>query len=551
LLFPVKPFKTGGTIMLNQLIKRTYYLRKHLEAPLLKERQDYLNYWADRGRSAPTLKSIANYILRIVEFLHLEISGVITLDVVEKAATVWAEYKYNHPMKQTFSKTGRERFIWYSVHWLKRLDRLAPLPEEKVPLFNQLFERHHALRRHISAPLLQERVLYLQYWADNGARDCTLRRIAQYLLVIMDYLHFFSLRTIPMKEIEHAAELWARNEAVHRRVSNYSKLAKARFINDAIHWLEMLGCFKKQVEQSFPFHEQLDKYLYYMLHEQGLSKNTTYTRFFLLKDFLTNIHKKRKTLETISPRTIDEVLTKKYDADGYSRRTIQTYASVVRSFLKYTEDQGWCRKGVAESVKAPRIYSYESLPSSPDWDDIIKLLANSQTNLPTDIRDYSILLLLSVYGIRCSEVTGLRLEDIDWKNERLYLRRAKRSKPQIFPLSRIIGDAILRYIKEIRPNNCRLREVFICRRSPYRSLSTSAVYQIVNRRLKPLDLKINHHGPHALRHGCATHLINEGFSLKEISDHLGHQGLETTRIYAKVDLVSLRKVAEMEWEDLL
>ena len=57
---------------------------------------------------------------------------------------------------------------------------------------------------------------------------------------------------------------------------------------------------------------------------------------------------------------------------------------------------------------------------------------------------------------------------------------------------------------------------------------------------KPLALKIKHHGPHALRHTCATHLINEGVSLKEISDHLGHQGLETTRIYTKVDLVSLR-----------
>ena len=66
-----------------------------------------------------------------------------------------------------------------------------------------------------------------------------------------------------------------------------------------------------------------------------------------------------------------------------------------------------------------------------------------------------------------------------------------------------------------------------------------------------MNLNIKHHGPHALRHACATHLINEGVTLKEISDHLGHQGLDTTRIYTKVDLTSLRKVADFHFGDLL
>lgn len=153
--------------------------------------------------------------------------------------------------------------------------------------------------------------------------------------------------------------------------------------------------------------------------------------------------------------------------------------------------------------------------------------------------------------MRCSEVVHLRLDDLDWKNEQLYLRRAKRSKPQIFPLTKMVGEAILRYIKEVRPNSYSLREIFITRRSPYRPLDTSAIYQIVSKRLKHLAPDIKHHGPHALRHACATRLINEGVTLKEISDHLGHQGLDTTRIYAKVDLVSLRKVADFQMGDLI
>jgi len=178
-------------------------------------------------------------------------------------------------------------------------------------------------------------------------------------------------------------------------------------------------------------------------------------------------------------------------------------------------------------------------------------LSNSRTDYPTDVRDYAILLLLSVYGMRRSEVARLNLKDINWENEQLYLRRAKRSKPQVFPLSKIVGEAILHYLKEVRPKHCKLTELFIARRSPYQALTAGAIYAIVNRRLKPLNLPVKHHGPHALRHACATHLINEGFSLKEISDHLGHQQLETTRIYAKVDLINLRKVAEQKWEGVL
>ncbi|MEO6733064.1 MAG: tyrosine-type recombinase/integrase [Ferruginibacter sp.] len=155
---------------------------------------------------------------------------------------------------------------------------------------------------------------------------------------------------------------------------------------------------------------------------------------------------------------------------------------------------------MADSIKAPRIYSNESLPSSPYWNDIKKVLANSKTDYPTDIRDHAFLMLLSVYGLRCIEVINLRLEDIDWKTERLYLRRAKRSKLQIFPLSLIVGEAILRCIKEVRPNNFLITEVFISMRSPYRSLTKGGVYQIVSKRLKPLELNIKHHGPHALRH---------------------------------------------------
>ena len=121
----------------------------------------------------------------------------------------------------------------------------------------------------------------------------------------------------------------------------------------------------------------------------------------------------------------------------------------------------------------------------------------------------------------------------------------------MLPLLPIVGNAIVRYIKEVRFNKSKKEYLFLCKRAPHEQLSTSTIYNLVKKELKDKGLELRHYGPHSLRHTCATHLINTGHSLKEIADLLGHVGLDTTRIYAKVDIKNLRKVADMNWEGLL
>ena len=98
--------------MFDWLIKRSYYRQRHLDAPLLEERRAYVQCWADQGKSLTTLKDAANYLLRVVEFLHLETYRTITFEEVKNAAKAWGCYQYNHPQKRAmFSKCGEERFI--------------------------------------------------------------------------------------------------------------------------------------------------------------------------------------------------------------------------------------------------------------------------------------------------------------------------------------------------------------------------------------------------------------------------------------------------------
>lgn len=539
-------------MLFDQLIRRSYYRQRHLDAPLLNERLLYIQSWADQGKSRDYLKDAANYLLRVVEFLHLKTYRIITLAEVENAANKWSHYQYNHPQKRArFSKTSKERFIWYAIDWLKKLKWLEPLPEEKFPLLNKIFERRKALQHQVNAPLLEERLMYLQKWHDSGASLGTLRFLSHYLLAIMKYLKLDQKKTISHEEIQKAAKKWANRSTGHVCMKQgSSKYSTMRFKSVATAWLDMLSCLEHPKEKSNFSSKLISQYIDYMRQEKGLSEETIYTQTCILKDFFRHVRANR-SLHRLNILDIDKALEKKRNIEGCSRRTIQAYASVVRIFLTYAENRELCRKGVAKSIKIARVYKHETLPLGPSWDDVKQVLESTLGDNPTDIRDRAIIMLLAIYGLRCGEVVKLRLEDLDWKKEVIYIRHEKNAKSQKFPFSKTVGNAILTYLKEVRPSNCLCREVFISRRAPYRPLTSSAIFQIVNRRLKPLNIILKHYGPHSLRHACATRLINEGISLKEISDHLGHRSIESTRIYAKVDLSNLRKVADFEIGDLI
>jgi site-specific recombinase XerD len=160
------------------------------------------------------------------------------------------------------------------------------------------------------------------------------------------------------------------------------------------------------------------------------------------------------------------------------------------------------------------------------------------------------LIFFSVYGFRSNEVANLQLENLDWEREVINVCRFKQRVIQSYPLIYSAGEAILRYLKEVRPKT-KQRNVFFTLRAPFRPLSSSGMHNIVSSRILKLGIESPHKGPHSLRHASAAYLMSEGFSLKEIGDHLGHRSAYATRIYAKVDLNGLREVANFDIGGLL
>jgi len=158
-------------------------------------------------------------------------------------------------------------------------------------------------------------------------------------------------------------------------------------------------------------------------------------------------------------------------------------------------------------------------------------------------RDHAILLLLARLGLRAGDVVHMALGDIDWEVGELIVR-GKSNRQERLPLPQDVGEALVRYLKHGRPH-CQSRRVFIRIKAPNKGFSSSvAICNIVRRALVRAELNPAFKGSHLLRHSLATQMLRGGASLAEIGEILRHQRLNTTQIYAKVDLAALNALTQ-------
>jgi integrase/recombinase XerD len=417
-------------------------------------------------------------------------------------------------------------------------------------MFDQLFSCPHAVQRYVSAPLLEPRLQYLRHCAAQGATSATLKKIAFYQRALCGSIDVEAAGPLRPEQIRAAAARWtSRTPTYHARKNGTA--SRVAFVSVAMGWLSFLSRLERPQRPAHPCAGHVAAFRDHMRSERGLSPLTAYTRCLRIEEFLGRVCADQQALRQVTITQIDEAIAQKGSKDHCTRASIRTYAYILRSFFRYAETQGWCEHGLAAGILPPRVYAGESLPSAPTWDQVQRLCAGADGDARVQIRDRAMLLLFAVYGLRVGEVRRLRLEDLDWEAEGI---RITRSKPQVriqtYPLVGVVGDAILRYVKTARPRSA-ARDLFLSLKAPIRPLGNSALWQIVNRRLRPFGLPLVHQGPHALRHACATHLLSQGLPIKEIGDHLGHRNPASTSVYAKVDLVGLRQVADFTLEGLV
>jgi len=417
-------------------------------------------------------------------------------------------------------------------------------------MFEQICKAPYALARHRQSPLAEQRQRYLEHRAKLGMSPGVQRASAGYLLAITEYLRLAERPDdlITTAEIEIMADRWAKRSSRRPQTAGGRETRK-RFIMYATDWLKFMKRWQPPVEAPRPYADKVAAFVDHMRREQGFSEKTVELRSRIVQQFLDCLCASRR-LDEITPTHVDNALLEKLHKSKHARTSVSIYAHALRAFFRYAQSQHWCQSGLAETIQSPRVFSHDKLPSGPSWDDVQRLLATTEGDAPSAIRNRAILLLLAIYGCRAGSVVRLRLEDLDWQRELIHFPRLKSSRPRTFPLSRPVGNAILRYLKEVRPRSP-YREVFLRLSAPFTPLTTDALWALVSQRLRALGLSLHHYGPHALRHACATHLLEQGFTLKQIGDHLGHRDPDTTRLYAKVNLPALRQVADFNLGELI
>lgn len=224
--------------------------------------------------------------------------------------------------------------------------------------------------------------------------------------------------------------------------------------------------------------------------------------------------------------------------------TAKRCVTAVRAFLRFLIADGRCAAGLDASIPAFAHWRLSALPRYLQSEDVERVIASCDPSTPIGARNRAILLLLARLGLCAGDIVQLRLDDIDWKEAGIHVA-GKSRRQTLLPLTQEVGDAIVTYIKDGRPPTD-VEVLFLRSRAPYRALADHcAVSRIVARAFQQAGVSCPSRGAaHVLRHSVASSMLRNGASLQEIAGVLRHRSIMTTEIYAKIDVVALRQIAQ-------
>jgi len=402
---------------------------------------------------------------------------------------------------------------------------------------------------YLDSPFVDERARYLAQMLEHGWARETVIGTAGRLVGFARRVDITAAGGVTAAQIEAAADDWMKQAPHYFRQPIGPHKSRKRFVSVATSWLRFLGRLREPDCSPPPHADLVAEFTRFLDQERGQSPATIKRRRGDALGFLVWFDQQQRPLSEVSILDVERYLALPRSRP-WSRVTVAGCVASLRSFFRYAGTRKWCAPNIGEAIDAPRLYTLAGLPAGPSWTQVRQLIAGIGQEQQGDIRNRAILILLAVYGFRSGEVCRLKLTDLDWERELIHLSRTKQRREHQYPLVREVGEAILLYLRKARPQTKR-REVFLRMLPPFEPLTVGGLGTMVHLKLKSLNLKLPHYGPHALRHACASHLLAEGLSLKEIGNHLGHSDPRSTRIYAKVDMEGLREVARFDLGGLL
>ena len=285
----------------------------------------------------------------------------------------------------------------------------------------------------------------------------------------------------------------------------------------------------------------------YLVDTCGVMRQTRIYRLRYVKEFLiSQFGEGPVNAHCLKPQEIMEFIAER--ASRSKPGTAKVIATSVRSYLKFLVLRGIVSNRIVASVPTIPQWRLSTIPKILTSTELNRFLSSFDVSTPNGRCNYAMVLCLAELGLRTSEVVALRLDDINWRDGTIRIASGK-SRERILPLTPQVGNAIVDYLQAGRPKSSE-RMLFLRHSVPAEAPVTCHVVRgVVRRACARVGILSPRDGPHAFRHTLATRLLQSGVPLPEVADVLGHQSIETTMIYTKVDMPSLVQVA-MPWPEV-
>jgi integrase/recombinase XerD len=315
-----------------------------------------------------------------------------------------------------------------------------------------------------------------------------------------------------------------------------------RALGPVVVYLRGLGVVPEPVVSvDTPVARLVADYRDYLLRERGLTAGSVAHWERVARLFLAERSEPLEdALRELTTGEVTGFVVARCASGRCSGSTAKILTGGLRSLLRYLHVAGFTAFPLAQAVPRAAGWRLSALPRALETEQVARLLESCDRASAVGRRDLAILALLSRLGLRCCEVAGLCLDDIDWRAGEVTIR-GKGSATERLPLPRDVGEALVDYLRDGRPVSAGFREVFVTAKAPRRRLSPTAVTHVVGCACKRVGMAPV--GAHRLRHTLACELLRVGTPLAQIAPILRHASVATTAIYAKVDRDALKSLA--------
>jgi len=322
----------------------------------------------------------------------------------------------------------------------------------------------------------------------------------------------------------------------------HDRLILSAALRHLLRFLRTHGYTTARSAEVDTIEEEVQRFDAYLDKICGLAPKTRRSRRDFVRRFLSaHFAHGPIDLSNCKPYQIRQFITGA--TQGWTPGSIAVLCGALRSYFRFRALCGDGTDALKAAVPSVAQWRESSLPPALTEAEIECFLKAFDRRTTEGRRDYAMALCLADLGLRVGEVARVQLEDLNWRNGTLQLKRTKGKRIDELPLPIRTGQAIVQYLKQRtarRPN----RALFVRQRPPLDArLTVEIVYSVMRRAYARAGIAKPWSGTHCLRHSLACHLVNAGVPLKGIADVLRHRSLNTTTIYAKTNITQLAAVA--------